>query len=202
MLGEGKVACLNAWDFPQWKRDVNDDRALVTEFRRILMQADGVITHNGKRFDWKFLQSRLLAHGLKPLPEIPHVDTCALARSNVFFLNNRLKTLASELTETEKMSTGGWDLWKQVAERKPSAMKKMVAYCKQDVRALEEVFLALRPFAKQLPNHRLWSGDADSCPRCGSYSLQPNGVRVTQTQKYQRLNCRDCGTSVKGKVIK
>jgi len=203
VLGEDKVSCLSAWDFPAWSRNVNDDKALVKEFADVLREADGIITHNGIRFDWKFLQTRLMINGLKPLPKIPHIDTCSLARSNLYFLNNKLKTLASFLTDEQKKITGGWELWEKVWRRDKTSMRKMVDYCKQDVRALEELFLKLRPFATNLPNAALWSGTSarETCASCGSRELRSEGVRATKTRRYRRLACLDCGSWTKGEIL-
>jgi len=46
------------------------------EIYKVLSEADAVVTHNGKRFDWKFLQTRLIKHKLKPMSKTPHIDTC------------------------------------------------------------------------------------------------------------------------------
>lgn len=193
ILGEKKIHCINAWDFPEWKTNVNDDSALVRALHEVLKGADCVVTHNGKRFDWKFFQTRLLFHKLEPLPKIHHVDTCAEAKRNLLVFNNRLNTISRFLTETEKMDHEGWDLWVKVHARDPKAMATMTKYCKQDVLALEEVFKALRPVITSLPNHNLFSPLKEkACPGCGSSRLQSRGKYFTKTKVYSRYMCKDC----------
>jgi len=80
---EKKTHCINAWDFKNWKTNVNDDMEVCKAIREVLEDADAVVTHNGTRFDWKYLQTRLLINGLKPLPKIPHIDTCTIASRNL-----------------------------------------------------------------------------------------------------------------------
>ncbi len=190
-----KVNCLCAWDYPEWKKDVNNDYKLVKAAREILAEADAVVSHNGKRFDWKFMQTRLLRHGLAPLPKIPHIDTCQEAKRNLMLFNNKLDNLGEFLLGDRKMEHEGRELWVKVKNRSPAAMKKMKAYCEQDVLLLEKAYRILRPFATQVPNHNLFGeyGKA-KCPKCGSTRIQVGGHRRTQTTTYSRAVCMDCSS--------
>lgn len=203
LLDDKKTHCINAWDFPEWKNDVNNDYEVVKRISDILNDADAVVTHNGKRFDWKFLQTRLLLHNLPPLKQINHIDTCSLAKSNLLSFNNRLNTLARHFTDKEKMEHEGWNLWVKVHGRDEKAMKVMEKYCKQDVIVLEDIFKILRPFAKMIPNHNLFHAD-DGCPYCGSLKITKSGTRPTKTTIMQRYFCHDCRghsqSSAKGKI--
>jgi len=191
--GEKKVHCINAWDFPEWETNVNDDGPLCRALYDVLKDADCVVTHNGRRFDWKFFQTRLLFHGLSTLPKIHHVDTCAEAKKNLLVFNNRLNTISRFLTNTEKMDHEGWDLWVKVHGRDEKAMATMSKYCKQDVLALEEVFKALKPVIKSLPNQNLFNPFKEKvCPTCGSSRIQSRGKEYTKTKVYRRYACLDC----------
>lgn len=192
-LGEKKVHCLNAWDFKAWKKDVNDDKELCEKLYDILKDADCVVTHNGKRFDWKFLQTRLLFHKLPPLPKIHHVDTCHEAKKHLFMFNNRLNTLAHFLTDKEKLDHEGWELWVKVHGRDPASMSKMTRYCKQDVLVLEEVFKKMLPVISSLPNQNLFNPMKEKvCPKCGSTRLESRGKYYSKTKTYRRYVCQDC----------
>lgn len=197
ILGDPNVKCISAWDFPDlWNQNVNDDSALVKAAYEILKDADAVITHNGKRFDWKFMQTRLLKYGLPPLAKIHHVDTCAVSKSNLLMFNNRLSTVGKFLTDEDKLENGGWDLWVRVHQRDPEAMQLMVDYCKQDVALLEKVFKRLRPLVTNLPNHNLFTiGKENVCPNCGSTRLHAHGYRTTKVKTYRRYLCIDCKTT-------
>ncbi len=196
VFGEDKSHVINAWDFKGWGKDVNDDKEIVKAAREILLGADAVVTHNGRRFDWKFLQTRILHHGLNFLPKIPHIDTCSLAKTNLYLFNNKLNTLAKFMTTEEKLENGGWDLWVKVAQRDKKSMKLMTEYCAQDVDVLYEIFKKLRPLCSNLPNHNLFipTGEKEVCPNCGSTHLHRNGYRHTKTVSYRRIQCLDCGT--------
>ena len=65
------VKCVAAWDFKtRWKKDINDDYMVVKAAYDVLRTADLIVTHNGKRFDQKHLNTRLIKHGFPPLPPI------------------------------------------------------------------------------------------------------------------------------------
>lgn len=197
VYGEKKTHCINAWDFPEWKKDVNNDRPLLNALIDVLLNADAVITHNGKRFDWRMIQTRLMINKMDPLPKIQHVDTCSVAKKHLSLFNNRLDTLGKALANDKKLENGGWDLWVKVMQRDKKAMELMERYCKQDVDLLEKVFKKLLPLVNDLPNYNIFSdkADKDVCPNCGSTRLYKNGIRVSKTAVNQRLTCSDCGTS-------
>ena len=198
IYGEGKTHVINAWDNKKlWSKDVNDDSWICKEILKILTTADCLVTHNGKRFDLKFLQTRLIKHGLNPLPKIMHVDTCSEAKKHLMLFNNRLDTLAKFMTSEQKLENGGWDLWVKVMNRDKKSMATMTEYCAQDVITLEAVFKRLKPFVTQIPNYNFYrEHDKKVCANCGSTRLTKNGIRVNRTNKKQRLVCQDCGTNL------
>lgn len=204
MLGEKRTRCINAWDFKRrWSKDVNDDYMVVKQLYSVLKTADAVVTHNGKRFDWKFLQTRLMHHGFLPLHSIPHLDTCNEAKKYLYLFNNRLNTLGEFLVGKKKKDTGGWELWVDVYERKAKAMHKMTEYCKQDVRLTEQVFLKMRPLIKGIPHAAIFANDSISayCPRCGSVKTSKHGVVMQRNGTFQKYKCKNCGSVAKGEQL-
>lgn len=190
-LGAKRAKCISAWDFPSWDKDVNSDRDLAKAAYDIISQADILVTHNGARFDKKFIQTRLRFHKLPPLPPLVHIDTVQEAKKHLMVFNNRLNTLAKFLTDSEKLENGGWELWSRVMDREKKAMGLMRRYCQQDVQVLEKVFNELRPLIK-LPNANMFIKET-VCPNCGSLQLHKRGRAVKMNQVYQRLQCQDCG---------
>jgi DNA polymerase elongation subunit (family B) len=191
------VKCVNAWDFKKrWLKDVNDDLEVVKAAHKVLSGADCVVTHNGKRFDWKYLQTRILKHGLEPLPPIPHVDTRAVASKKLYIFNNKLNTVGDFVAGEQKLDHEGWKLWVSVHGRDKKACKTMTAYCKQDVLLLEKVFRRIRAHSKDVPNFNLFTiSETNHCPNCGSTRLRSLGHRVTATKVYRRYICIDCGAA-------
>lgn len=203
ILDDKEAHVISAWDFPDaWQENVNDDSGLCLLIYDILHDADAVITHNGKNFDWKFIQTRLMVNGLPPLPKIPHIDTKVLAKSNLFMFNNKLDTISKFLTSERKMESGGQNLWTLVRKRNKDACAKMAKYCKQDVETTEAVFNKLKPFATNLPNRNLFDQDGHSCPSCGSKDVQKYGKTYTKTAEYQRYKCNSCHSISKSPLTK
>ena len=185
--------CMSAWDYPAWDNDINDDRDLVMEAREIIASADAVVTHNGKRFDWKFFQTRLMKWGLPPLHKINHIDTCVLARQHLHLFNNKLDTLGQFLVDDKKMDHEGWNLWVRVLNKDRDALRKMVEYCKQDVRLLGKVFKKMRPFITNMPNYNIEREiEQVLCPVCGSTRVKKDGVRYVISGRVQKYFCNDC----------
>lgn len=188
---EGGTICV--WDFPDWQ-NINDDLRVLEAARGILETADALVTQNGKRFDFPFLQTRLLKRGLEPLDkQTAHVDTKTVMSGNLSLISNSLENAGRYLLGEGKMENGGWDLWvKVVLERDPASMQLMRDYCAKDVELTERLYLKLRPLSKG-PNHNLFSPMKEkSCPHCGSSRLKSEGKRYTQTKAYRRYICMDC----------
>lgn len=194
VFGSEEVETKCAWEWPAWRNDVNDDRALVSYAREILSSADAIITQNGRKFDLPVLQTRLLKWGMEPLdPKILHIDTKTASKGKLSFISNSLNNLGRFLLDEMKMDHEGWSLWVRVLNRDPEAQEIMQAYCTQDVLLLEKLYRKLRPYLTQIPNHNLFSPLKEkSCPRCGSSRLRSEGKRHTQTRSYRRYICQDC----------
>lgn len=193
----GGVQIVNAWDFEKrWRKDMNDDFEVVKKIREVLVDADAVITQNGVRFDMPFLQTRILKNGLKPLPQIPHIDTKKIMKANLSMFSNSLNHAGEQLVGQKKLDHEGWELWCKIfLDDDEKAKKKMARYCKQDVNLLEKIFLRLRPFIKNLPNRNLERAPGDHvCPNCGAGDIARNGTRATKTVRYQRYQCKKCFT--------
>ena len=196
ILGEETTNIVSAWDFPEWTHDVNNDEPILRRILEIFDGADGVITQNGKAFDEKFIQTRLLLNEMDIMPKYAHLDTKLLAKKFSFF-SNSLKYLTEQLTDTRKLDNSGWDLWCRVHARDHVACAEMATYCKGDVDALEAVYRRLRVAstgANKLPNHNLFliNGSRSVCPHCGSTRSVKFGLRYNNTRSYQRYRCNDC----------
>jgi hypothetical protein len=195
--GVGKTAkCKSVWDMPGWSGDINDDKELCQFIHDTLSNesVDAVVTFNGKRFDEKFVQTRLAIHGLDFLTKVKHYDLYQVVKQNFTFFRNNLKTAAKRLTSEFKMSHDGWDMWVKVRKLVGTAMVTMVQYCKQDVLVMEPMFKRLRPLIKGLPNHNFIkpSGQKTCCRACGSTLLKVHGYTYSQTTRKKRLLCKSC----------
>lgn len=197
--GEKAVHCAGLIDFPQtFKKDLNDDSALVKLLWELFDAADVLIAHNGRDFDVRKTNARFAKHGLRPPSPYQIVDTKLSASKHFKFPANSLKQLAIFLGLDHKMEAGGFDLWFACMQGDPKAWAKMKKYNKQDVVVLEQVYDRLRPWMDSHPNITLGSEVGYACPRCGSTHVERRGWTYLKSWRAQRFVCQDCGRWSKG----
>lgn len=138
-------------------------RALVNE----LCRYDLLVGHNIERFDWNFIRTRAMIHGI-PIPTRPCAyDTLkAFKRCGYLTVPNMIGRPTARLDhvvdmfgiEQEKTALYPREHWKTVwgkkSERK-EAMDKLVEHCVRDVSMNEEVFKRMFPMDSTLILRRL-----------------------------------------------
>lgn len=191
VLGEKTVHSVSTLDDPKrYKKDIHDDYHVVKTLHGILSAADVIVAHNGDQFDKPFMETRMLFHGLPPLPPIQSIDTLKVARKRFMFNSNKLDYLGTFLKVGRKRPTTG-GLWLKVLAGDRDAVREMVVYNKQDVLLLERVFQKLQPFMENHVNRHLFGGTG--CPRCSSKHVQSRGIHRAISRVYQRWQCQGCG---------
>lgn len=176
---------------------VRDDKKLLHSLWDILDEADVVVTQNGRQFDIKRINARLIQAGFKPYSPIKVVDTKVAAKRHFAFTSNKLAWLSSKLARTRKdehKKFPGFDLWAECLKDNRAAWAEMRHYNTLDVLATEQVYLALRPWIVGHPNLANYTDvEEEACPKCGSYKVQRRGHERTQSGLYARLQCQTCG---------
>lgn len=195
-LGEKTTHAYSLPDFPLYKRNPEDDTALVKKLHELFCEADIVVAHNGNEFDVKKANARFLAAGLNPPTPYKTIDTKLVAKRYFRFDSNALEALGQYLKLGKKRPTGGFSLWRDCMHGIRSAWLKMVHYNKGDVDLLEKVYLRLRPWIATFPITR---PDNGTCLTCGGKHLQARGSRFTKKLRIQRLQCTGCGAWSSGK---
>lgn len=189
-LDEKKVHTVSLLDDEKrFAKDIHDDRVVCEKLHEVLSSADVIVAHNGDKFDIRFVEARMLIHGLPPLPPIVKLDTMKIAKRRFLFNANKLDYLGKILGVGRKKPTAH-GLWMKVLFGDAEAIKAMVAYNKGDVQLLERVFLKLRPFMPNYLSRELFG--LEGCPRCGSKKIQRRGVSRNATRVYQRFQCQGC----------
>lgn len=182
----------DTWGWQQVRGD-DRDRVLIQNFVNKLEEADVVVGHYYKRFDFKFLETRAAFHNLGRLPPVNVVDTWEVSRST-FAVRNSLANIAQLFNLAEQKGAMGKDVWRAANRHEEWAIDEMSEYCAQDVRTTEAVFNKLRVYAKNMPAIGMITGESAVCPKCGSAHYQQRGYYNTKTQRYKRLHCQSCGT--------
>jgi hypothetical protein len=182
-------------DPTEFEKDVNNDIVVVSKLREVLQDADVIIGHNLKKFDYKKFNARLIQHGMEPLPSgILVIDTLTEIKKIASFTSHRLDYLGKILLGEGKIETER-GLWLRVLKGDKSAVRDMVVYCKGDVTLLEDLYLKIRPYLKNTPHLGVLYGEdrQHSCPKCGSGDMTTNKIRFTAAgvKKIQK-QCNNC----------
>lgn len=176
---------------------VRDDSEVLKELWKVLDRADIVITQNGRAFDEKKINARLVQKGFPPYKPVKVIDTKLIAKKHFAFTSNKLEWLSKILTDLPKhkhKEFPGFELWLECLKDNPKAWKVMRKYNIIDVISDEKVYLAVRGWMEGHPNVATYTEDVrPACPKCGSVRVEKNGIRTTQTGAYHRYRCRDCG---------
>lgn len=202
-LGERGVYAYSLPDFKkEYKKDPEDDSALVKRLWSLFNEADIIIAHNGNSFDVKKTNARFVKHNLLPPEPYKTIDTKLVAKRYFNFNSNKLDDLGNYLGLGRKIQTGGFELWKGCMSGDRKSWNKMVSYNKQDVVLLEKVYQKLKPWMNNHPNIALLNDDKHACPNCGSENIHRRGIATTRVSKRQRYQCQDCGAWSQGESVK
>lgn len=135
--GEDKPYVIDAFKY-------GDEVRAFAELDSIWKKADCLVTFNGRRFDWRFINARRLRWHLEVLAPKDHYDLYDPAKK-VRTYNHRLATLCEHL----EVESGGKthvdpERWVQAAAGDREAYDEIAAYCAQDVLVLPEVMYYCR----------------------------------------------------------
>lgn len=195
-LGKKPIQSISVLDNKKrFNTNFSDDYHVIEKFAKVLESAQILIGHNSDKFDLKKFNTRLIFHGLPPLPKPHSIDTLKAWKKIGSTTSNRLDYLGRYFELGGKKSTSK-DLWiKAGIDGDVAAIEEMVKYCKRDVKLLEEFYLLMRPYMTNHPHLGAMSGKdrTRSCPNCGSTKLSISKTRYTAAglKRVQKI-CNDC----------
>lgn len=176
---------------------VRDDKALLQDLWKLLDEADIVIAQNGRDFDLKKINARMVMHDLPPYAPVRVIDTRIAAKRHFGFTSNKLAWLSKHLTaakKSEHKKFPGFELWVECLKDNPAAWREMKHYNATDVISTEQLYLKLRPWIEGHPNLATYMDKgAKACPKCAGTKLISNGYRTNQYGRYKRMQCQGCG---------
>ena len=172
---------------------IQNDRKLIEECHKILMDADILVSHNGDKFDIKKLNARFIKYDLPPVNHYKSIDTLKIARRFFSFTSNKLSDLANYLGCENKKSTHskfpGFSMWDECLKGNKDAFSEMCDYNKKDVGVLIDVYNKL---AK-------WDSSISFCSYvqtqvciCGSKEFRKDGIKFSKSGSFQIYRCRNC----------
>lgn len=200
-LGEKKTRVLALPDFPAYKKDKTDNRALIVALHKLFAEADITVGHNVKKFDDRRSMTDFIKHKLPPPPPHKQVDTLEFARSKFDFTSNKLDDLGQMLGLGRKVKHPGFEMWEGCLSGDRKSWALMKKYNAGDVDLLERVYLRLRPYMMRHPDMNALDG-ASACPVCKSKNLRARGWSISTHGKRPRFSCRDCGKWCAGAFVK
>ena len=174
-------------------------KKMLQRIYKLLEEADAVCHYNGDRFDIPTLNKEFLLQGWAPPSSSQSVDLLKTARQKFKFPSNKLDYVAQALGVGGKTKHAGHQLWIDCLAGNQVAWATMEEYNKNDVILLEKVYNKLLPWVKNHPNVSLYNGTPMACTHCGSTNVIKRGYYYTNTVKYQRFHCKDCGSWGKSK---
>lgn len=204
----GAVKSINLWDFPEWEFNRFDDSLMCEAIMEILSDADEIVTHNGIKYDFKYLNTRLAKNGMAPLPKRKHVDTKQILSSHMTLYSNSLDAAAQfyELDQKKMVVHNKWSLWERFMFKEDTAKdrKLMSDYCKQDISTLRELYYATRPFhgTKGIDRNLWLEAGEPVCNTCGSDQLIGHGTIPRKKYVAQRWLCKSCGSTRETRIPK
>jgi len=173
----------------------NDDSRILQKLWQEMDKADIIIAHNAINFDIRKINSRFFEHGFIPTSPYQVIDTYKISRRLFAHTSQRLEYLTKHFKLSEKLKTE-FSLWPLCIEGNQKALDYMFRYNKQDIFALEDYYLKLRPWIPSHPNIFLYSDmNQTICPRCGARSvfLEEHGQYVTPAGSFIAIRCNACG---------
>ena len=129
---------------PQFWRRI--DKELLVKIRDAINKYDMIVHFNGRWFDMKFLNTRLLKNRLELLPTIKQVDIYQVARYKLRLRSRRLDALREFLEIDDEPTQHFWEYWQMAAARVPEGYDYVVEHCKRDVRRLAKVAVRMKSF--------------------------------------------------------
>jgi len=200
-LGERKIHFDSIVNYKkEFKRDPASDKKLAQSIWNLMDEADIVITHNGDKFDIKWLNTLFLKHKLSPVSTFRSIDTLKETRGNFRLVSYKLEYLLRRLGIGEKMKHEGFGLWTKCMAGDRGAWRVMEKYNRRDVTELEKLYEEIKPFIKHHPNLSLYTDSNElACPNCGSTDNRVKGYAFTSTNKFRRYKCNHCGKQYRGR---
>lgn len=170
-----------------------DDKRVLTGLWKLMDEADILVAHNGKRFDCRKVNARFIVHGWKPPMSYHLIDTRIEANKHFAFSSAKLAWLTQLFKLEEKWKTE-YELWTRSAQGDQEAIDYIHRYGCQDVVALEDLYVELRPWIKSHPNYGLYvDTDKEVCPNCGESKLKWRGYYYTPAGRFRAFRCNTCG---------
>ena len=118
----------------------HSDKAMCAAAAKMLGNADAWLTYNGKWFDVKLLNTRLLYWGLPPLEKQPHIDLYQVLKHFVRTGSKSQAHILNWLEIPEEKMTVHPSAWSQLSVNFVENMQILIQRCESDCNGLEALY--------------------------------------------------------------
>ncbi len=185
------------------------ERALLDQFVTAYNSCDEVVAHYGKKFDIRFINTRLAKYGMAPLKPLVLIDTWRILKDNFLLVNNRLDSAIKFFNCPYDKPNLPWDVWRKVSLGNVRAHKVLKNRCRYDVLSLAWLYYnKLKLYAKVGRVNRALVFEKrvvdnigisitlskSRCPHCahrGDFTRR--GYKYNKTSITVQFQCRKCG---------
>lgn len=193
-LGQKRVHC-------HTREGQRSDKQLVKKLRDLVDRADILVVQNGKKFDIRSWNARLLYHQIAPPSPFKVVDILLEGRKHFKLNSYSLDNVAEFLGLGRKVKHRGFDMWEECEANDPKAWREMVRYNKRDIVLTGQVYERYKAWMNTHPNLATMAARPDACPRCLAVGqMETRGHLYTRTSKFAKFRCKKCSAWLTQKV--
>ena len=190
----------NGEDATRWVDYRDGNQHMLDTAWGLLDEASYVVTYNGDKYDLPKLQGHFARAGMGAPAKAKSIDLVKTSRS-MFWESASLDFSCRQMGVRRKVDNGGASNWEGCLDGDTEAWRRMEEYCKGDVLATEELYLAYLPWLKNAPSMGFTAGKDGEvcCPRCGHCDVESVGVYQAVTIRYDQYRCRNCRGVFRGR---
>ena len=132
-----------------------DDYDCLLPLWDMMDEADYIVGHNMRAFDWKMVNARFITHGWNAPRESKIVDTLLLSRRRYRMASHAMdawvKKLGGEMKEDMRRED-----WEACLKGDEKALKKMEHYCRGDIKRGVQIARAFQNYYEQATGNLLF----------------------------------------------
>ncbi|GAA4175832.1 hypothetical protein GCM10022287_22060 [Gryllotalpicola koreensis] len=172
--------------------------AMVRLMWDALTEADVVVTFNGDRADFPWMNEEFERYGFGPAAPFKSVDLYKSAKARFNLMSRSLQYLGEFLERGGKLDSGGSGLVRRLVTGQGTEKdwRQYELYNDRDVTLTERAYLDLLPWLKNQPHMGMMIADGTEsrCAFCGSTKLNLHHKKVHAfVRSYQLYRCAACG---------
>src|SRR6266705_2081558 len=162
VVGTGLLPETGKSEYFEAKR-TDQEKGLLVKLLKRLEAYDVIVTWSGRGFDTPFLTTRLLKHGLDPLPLLGkmHLDLNEVVRSRLRLTFTYLDHVCDFFGIKREKGPMGLEvpqLFVKALEGDETALKSIRDHCLDDLKVTREVFLKLKPLIENQLSYKTPKG--------------------------------------------